>query len=57
MSNSMTTTKQYLLDLLDSLQPYETITITADKEGKPDRFLVQRSQKIMVSEIKIEPVR
>jgi hypothetical protein len=48
--------KQYLLDLLDSLAPLEEITITADRDGKPNRFLVRRSQKIMVTEIEIRPV-
>ena len=48
--------EQYLIDLLRSLKPYERVEITADKEGKPNRFLVIRSQKIIVSEIKIEAI-
>jgi hypothetical protein len=48
--------KEYLLSLLDTLGPLEEITITADREGKPNRFLVRRSQKIMVTEIEIRPV-
>jgi len=48
--------EEYIIKLLRSLSPYEEVRIVADKEGKPNRFLIIRSQKIMVSEIKIENV-
>ena len=48
--------EEYLIKLLRELKPYESIEITKDKEGKPSRFLVKRSQKIMVTEICIQEV-
>lgn len=52
----ITPQEQYILDILKSLKPYERLEVTADKDGKPNRFLIHRSQKIMVSEIKITAV-
>lgn len=49
--------EEYLINLLRSLNPYERIEVTKDKEGKPDRFLIFRSQKIMVSEIEIREIK
>jgi hypothetical protein len=56
MNSEYSPQEEYLLKLLRSLKPYERIEIVADKEGKPNRFLIIRSQKIMVSEIKIEAI-
>lgn len=49
--------EQYIINLLRELKPFEQISIVKDKEGKPDTFLIQRSQKIMVSQIKIQEVK
>jgi len=47
----------YIIDILREAKPYEQITITKDKQGLPDTYLVMRSQKIMISQIKIEEVK
>lgn len=49
--------EEYLLKVLREAKPYESVQITKDKDGKPDRYLIQRSQKIMVSEIRIEEIK
>lgn len=49
--------EEYLINTLRSLKPFESVSITADKDGKPNRYLVKRSQQIMVSEIRIQEVR
>lgn len=47
----------YLLKLAHEAKPYEVIEIHKDKEGKPNTYLIKRSQKVMVSEILITEVR
>jgi hypothetical protein len=49
--------EEYLISLLRELKPYEAVTINKDKDGKPNTYLVQRSQKIMVSELSINAVK
>jgi hypothetical protein len=38
-----------LIAVIRSLHPFEKVIINADKEGKPDNFLVERSYKVMLS--------
>lgn len=49
--------EEYIINMLREAKPYEQITITKDKEGKMNTFLILRSQKIMVSEIMIQEVK
>jgi hypothetical protein len=42
--------EEYIVKLLRSLSPYEKIVITADKDGIINRFLIQREQKILITE-------
>ena len=49
--------EEYIIKIMRDLRPYESIVINKDKQGKADTYLVQRSQKIMVSEIAIVEVR
>jgi hypothetical protein len=41
----LTANEVKLIAALKSLRPYEKIVITADKEGKVDTYLVERSFK------------
>jgi hypothetical protein len=50
---SLSASENYLIKLLRELKPYERIEITKDKDGKPDRYIVQREQKIIVNELTI----
>ncbi len=38
-----------LIAVIRSLHAFEKVIINADKEGKPDNFLVERSYKVMLS--------
>ena len=42
--------KQQIVNILDSLRPYEVLEIRVDNQGKPNYFLVTRTQKIVISE-------
>ena len=48
--------EEYIIKLLRSLAPYEKIVIVADKDGVANRFLIQREQKILISEKVIKNV-
>jgi hypothetical protein len=48
--------EEYIIKLLRSLSPYEKIVILGDKEGRPNRFLIQREQKILIDEVIIRNV-
>lgn len=43
--------------LLQDVKPYERIELAKDKEGSSGRCVLHRSQKIMVSEIRIEEIK
>lgn len=49
--------EEYIINILREAKPYEQITITKDKNGQINTFLILRSQKIMVSEISINEVK
>ena len=46
-----------LLEIIESLKPFERIEIIADSLGKPDVFLVIRSSKVVVKGMFITPVK
>jgi hypothetical protein len=46
-SITLTDNEVKLIMALRSLHPYEKITVNADKNGKPDNYLVERSYKEM----------
>lgn len=48
--------EEYLINLLREFKPFESILITKSQDGKPNRFLVKRSQQIMVNEMEIKPI-
>jgi len=49
--------EEYIINILREAKPYEQITITKDKSGQINTFLILRSQKIMVSELSINEVK
>lgn len=49
--------EEYIIKILREAKPFEQITITKDKAGVPDSYLVLRSQKIMISQIDIREVK
>lgn len=53
----LTPQEEYIIKILREAKPYEQITITKDKCGLPDTYLVLRSQKIMISQIEIKEVK
>jgi hypothetical protein len=46
----------WLIEQLRHMKPYERMEITKDKEGRPNRYLLHRSTKYMVSELRIEEI-
>lgn len=37
-----------IIEILRELKPFEVVEITKDQMGKPDYFIVKRSQKIII---------
>lgn len=48
--NTLTDNEKTIVDILRSLQPFEEVTITADKMGKPNNFLIKRSRKAILTD-------
>lgn len=48
-SMNLTKNEQTIIDFLREAKPYEQITIIKDKDGKTDTYIVQRSQKIILT--------
>jgi hypothetical protein len=46
-----------IIEELRSLKPFEQVIITADKQGKPDRFLINYQRKIILTLGISEPVQ
>jgi len=46
----------WLISELRRANPFERLEITKDREGKPNRFLLHKSQKYMATEIRIEAI-
>lgn len=49
--------EEYLLNTLRDPVPYEMVIITKDKDGKPGRFHVVKTQTIVVTEMTINAVQ
>jgi hypothetical protein len=45
----LTQYEKKIIEILRQALPYERIEITKDKDGKPDSYMVHRSQKIIIS--------
>ena len=43
--DELSTHEQRLIAIVRSLHPYERVVISADKEGRPDSYIVERSFK------------
>lgn len=53
--SQLTDNEQKLIYALRSLHPYEKIVISADKEGKVDSYLIERTYKEMWIAIDVAP--
>jgi len=47
----LTKTEQEIIDILRELKPFEVIEIHKDQLGRPDYYIVTRSQKIVINNI------
>jgi hypothetical protein len=56
-TETLTKNENYILAILRDLKPFEQIIIQKDKQGKPNVFLVIRSQKILLGQVEIMGVR
>jgi hypothetical protein len=57
MIQELSKQEEYIIKMLREARPYEQVTITKDKSGQPDTYLIIRSQKIMISQIDIREVK
>lgn len=46
----LTENERYIIQAIRSLEPFEKIIIEADKQGKPNQFLIQRSTAVMLTD-------
>ena len=53
----LTPQEEQLMADIRRLVPYEKLVIEKDKMGKPNMYLVQRSQKIIISEVGVIAVK
>lgn len=53
----MSIQEQLVIDMLREARPYEQILIVKDGLGRSDHYLITRTQKIVVSKVKIEAIR
>ena len=51
----LTENETRIIEQIRNLRPYETLSIMADKQGRPDSFLLQRSSRVMLV-VKENPV-
>lgn len=49
--------EKYLIELIREARPFEIIEIHKDKMGKPDTYLVKRSQKILINEMTVMEIK
>lgn len=49
--------EQNIIDLLREAKPHESILIIKDQLGRPNHYFITRTQKIVVSEVKIEATK
>ena len=45
----MTPNEQNILDILRELKPFEELKIIKDQLGRPDHYIITRTQKIVLS--------
>lgn len=44
----MSETEQKIIEILRDLKPFERVIVQKDQLGRPEYFLVERSQKIII---------
>jgi len=47
----LTDNEKWIIETLRTLKPFETIQITADKNGKINHFLIIRSNKVVLTDV------
>ena len=47
----MTPNEQKILDILRELKPFERLEIVKDQTGKPDYYIITRTQKVVLKAI------
>ena len=51
-SSDLSAVEQTIIELLRTLNPHERIEIVKDQNGTPDYYIINRSQKMVLSTIK-----
>lgn len=47
----LTDNEKWIIEMLRTLKPFESIQIVADKNGKVNNFLVIRSTKVLLTDL------
>lgn len=45
----MSPVEEKIIEILRELKPFERIIIIKDQNGKPDHYLVERTQKVVIN--------
>lgn len=48
--DQLTSNERYIIEALRTLNPFERITIEADKQGKLNNYLIARSTQVMLTD-------
>lgn len=51
MTYEITQNEKIMLTAIRDLKPYESVTIQKDANGKPDFFIINREQKVFLTEL------
>jgi len=49
--------EEYIIKILRERRPHERIEIIKDQSGKPNTYLIHRSQKVVVNEVAIIEIK
>lgn len=54
---TLTPQEEFVIQIMREARPFEVIEIMKDQLGRPNSYLIKRSQKIVVNEIKISAMK
>ena len=49
--NDITPNEKIILTAIRELRPYESVSIQKDSNGKPDYFIINREQKVFLTDL------
>lgn len=46
---NLSETEKQIVEILRELKPFENVLITKDQQGRPEHYLITRTQKVIIS--------